>query len=90
MLVLFARWFYLVWAFFVSRIFRQPNFDFCGFSDLPRAPAPLCNHGLLRQRVNERTATRCFTPVPTMAFVPPWGVSGSLSQLQIGKKIIIQ
>ena len=38
-------------AFFVSCIFRQPNFDFfCGFSGLPRAPAPLCDHGLLRQR----------------------------------------
>ena len=29
----------------------QPNFVFYGFSDLPRAPAPLCGHGLLRQRV---------------------------------------
>ena len=31
---------------------------FCGFSDLLRAPAPLCDHGLLRQRViTVRTTT---------------------------------
>ena len=35
-----------------SRVFlggnasSQPNFDFLWFSDLPRAPAPLCDHGL--------------------------------------------
>ena len=34
---------------------------FCGFSDLPRAPAPSCDHGLLRQRVNVRTTTTTTT-----------------------------
>ena len=29
---------------------------FC-FSDIPRAPAPLCDQGLLRQRGNVRTTT---------------------------------
>ena len=60
LIVQFAHRFYLVCAFFVSCIFRQPNFVyFCDFSDLPRALwiAPLCDHGLLRQRVNVRTTT---------------------------------
>ena len=36
----------------------NPNpFDFFCFSGLPRAPAPLCEHGLLNQRVNVRTTT---------------------------------
>ena len=33
------------------------RFFFCFFLDLPRAPAPLCDHGLPRQRVNVRTTT---------------------------------
>ena len=32
--------------------FRQPNFDFSCFSNLSRAPAPLCDHRLLRQNNN--------------------------------------
>ena len=42
------------------RLFRLVYFEvaFFAFSVLPRAPAPLCYHGLLRQRVNNvRTTT---------------------------------
>ena len=39
---------------------------FHGFWELPRAPAPLCDHGLLRQRVNVRTtATATATTTTT-------------------------
>ena len=32
---------------------------FNGFSDFPKAPAPLCDHGLLDSRNYARTTTTC-------------------------------
>ena len=64
-LIQFALGFNFMCAPSSSRVFfggkcraPQPNFVFCrGFSDLPRAPAPLYDHGLLDLRVNVRIAT---------------------------------
>ena len=51
----FAHWFILC-SLSLSRVFLGSRISiFYGFSDLPRVPAPLCDHGLLRQKVNVRT-----------------------------------
>ena len=65
MLVQFDHLFHLVYAFFVSKKTKNTRVFFLGsrisifysFSDLSRAPAPLCDHGLLRLRLYVRTTT---------------------------------
>ena len=49
---------FILCALSSSRVFLGSRISiFCGFSDLPRVPAPLCDHALLRLRVNVRTKT---------------------------------
>ena len=62
MLVQFAHCFDLVRFLRLVYFLGSRISMFYGFWDPPRAPAPLCGHGLLRQRVNVRTTTTklCF------------------------------
>ena len=55
---------FILCALSSSRVFLGSRISiFYGFSDLPRAPETfLCDHGLLRQRVNVRTTTTGYLP----------------------------
>ena len=59
MSVQFAHFGFILCALSPSRVFLGSRISifFNGLSDLPRVPALLCDHGLLRLRVNVRTTT---------------------------------